>query len=55
LVLIPVNTASRRLFNRDFLTMLIAQVKDPDRSTEVTDKVTALLRERHHNPTPGAR
>jgi putative ABC transport system permease protein len=52
LVLIPVNTASRRLFNRDFLTMLIAQVKDPDRSTEATDKVTALLRERHHIQPP---
>ena len=52
LVLVPVNTASRRLFNRDFLTMLIAQVKDPDRSTEATDKVAALLRERHHIQPP---
>jgi putative ABC transport system permease protein len=52
LVLVPVNTAARRLFNRDFLTMLIAQVKDPDRSTEATDKVAALLRERHHIQPP---
>jgi putative ABC transport system permease protein len=52
LVLVPVNTASRRLFNRDFLTMLIAQVKDPDRSSEATDKVAALLRERHHIQPP---
>jgi len=52
LVLVPVNTASRRLFNRDFLTMLIAQVKDTDRSTEATDKVAALLRERHHIQLP---
>jgi putative ABC transport system permease protein len=52
LVLVPVNTASRRLFNRDFLTMLIAQVKDTDRSTEATDKVAALLRERHHIQPP---
>lgn len=42
IILIPINSASRRLFNRDFLTMLIAQVKDPDRSTEATDKVAAL-------------
>ena len=52
LVLVPVNTAARRLFNRDFLTMLIAQVKDPDRSTEATDRVAALLRERHHIQPP---
>jgi len=47
-VLIPVNTASRRLFNRDYLTMLIAQLKNPDESNQATSKVTALLRERHH-------
>ncbi len=52
LVLIPVNTASRRLFNRAFLTMVIAQVKDPDRSTEATDKVRVLLRDRHHIRPP---
>lgn len=52
LVLIPVNTASRRLFNRDFLTMVIAQVKDPERSSEATEKVTDLLRERHHIRPP---
>ena len=52
LVLVPVNTAARRLFNRDYLTMLIAQVKDPDRSTEATDKVAVLLRERHHIQPP---
>lgn len=47
-VLLPISTASRRLFNRDFLTMLIAQIKDPDRSNEATSRVAALLRERHH-------
>lgn len=52
LVLIPVNTASRRLFNRDFLTMVIAQIKDPERATEATERVTALLRERHHIRPP---
>jgi len=52
IVLIPINTAARRLFNRDYLTMLIAQVKDPDRSTKATERVTALLRERHHIRPP---
>jgi putative ABC transport system permease protein len=52
LILIPVNTASRRLFNRDFLTMVIAQVRDPGRSSEATEKVTELLRERHHIRPP---
>jgi putative ABC transport system permease protein len=51
-VLIPINTASRRLFNRDFLTMLIAQVKNPDRSSEATAAVAALLRQRHRIQPP---
>lgn len=52
IVLIPINTAARRVFNRDFLTMLIAQLKDPDRSTGATEKVAALLRERHRIRPP---
>jgi putative ABC transport system permease protein len=51
-ILIPVNTASRRLFNRDYLTMLIAQLKDPSKGDEVTSKLAALLRERHHIRPP---
>ena len=51
-VLIPINTASRRLFNRDFLTMLIVQVKDPERGDEATAEVAALLRWRHHIQPP---
>lgn len=46
-ILIPINTAARRLFNRDYLTMLIAQVRDPDRSDQATAQVAALLRQRH--------
>jgi putative ABC transport system permease protein len=52
IVLIPINTAARRLFNRDYLTMLIAQVKDPDRSTEATASISALLRTRHRIQPP---
>jgi len=49
-ILIPINTAARRLFNRDYLTMLIAQVRDPDRSNQATAQVAALLRQRHRIP-----
>jgi putative ABC transport system permease protein len=48
LVLIPVTTASRRLFNRDFLTMMIAQLKNPGQGDAAVGKITALLRQRHH-------
>jgi putative ABC transport system permease protein len=48
LVLIPVTTASKRLFNRDFLTMLIAQLRDPEKSDFAVAKITGLLRQRHH-------
>jgi ABC-type antimicrobial peptide transport system permease subunit len=54
LVLIPVTTASRRLFNRDFLTMLIAQLTDPGQGETVLNRITALLRERHHLVPPAA-
>jgi putative ABC transport system permease protein len=47
LILIPVTTASRRLFNRDFLTMLIAQLKNPEQGDVAVGKITALLRQRH--------
>jgi putative ABC transport system permease protein len=48
LILIPVTTASKRLFNRDFLTMLIAQVREPENGDAAVAKITALLRQRHH-------
>jgi putative ABC transport system permease protein len=52
IVVIPVNTASRRLFNRDFLTMLLIQIKNPERGTGAAEKVTMLLRDRHHIQPP---
>jgi putative ABC transport system permease protein len=54
LLLIPVTTASRRLFNRDFLTMLIAQLKDPEQGDAAVTHIAALLRERHHIVPPVA-
>jgi putative ABC transport system permease protein len=46
-ILIPVSTASRRLFNRDFLTMVVAQLKDSDQGDGAVRTITALLRARH--------
>ncbi|MEO8727443.1 MAG: ABC transporter permease [Acidobacteriaceae bacterium] len=48
LIYIPVTTASRRLFNRDFLTMLIAQLKDPEQGQVAIDHIQVILRARHH-------
>jgi len=47
LLLIPVSTASKRLFNRDFLTMVIAQLKDSGQGDQTVTAITTLLRERH--------
>jgi putative ABC transport system permease protein len=46
-LLIPVSTASKRLFNRDYLTMLIVQLRDPEKSDAAIAEINALLRERH--------
>lgn len=48
LILIPVTTASKRLFNRNFLTMLIAQLRYPEKSDAAMAKIAASLRQRHH-------
>lgn len=47
LLLVPVSTASRRLFNRDFLTMLIVQLSNPEQADRSVAAMTTLLRERH--------
>jgi len=52
LILIPISTASKRLFNRDFLTMLIVQLKDPEQGDRAVADITSLLRERHHIVPP---
>ncbi len=46
-ILMPVTTASRRLFNRDYLTMMIAQLKDPAESDGTATRIAALLHGRH--------
>lgn len=51
-VLIPISTAAKRLFNRDSLTMLVAQLRDPSASDAIMKEVRSLLRERHHLVPP---
>ncbi len=53
IIFIPVLTASKRLFNRDFLTTITAQLDDPDRPEAVVEAISALLRERHGIVPPG--
>lgn len=48
IVLIPVSTASHRLFHRDFLTMVIAQLENPSASAAAVSSIGELLRRRHH-------
>jgi putative ABC transport system permease protein len=52
MVVIPVTTASRRLFNRDYLTNLVVQIADPDASDAIAERVRAALRERHRLVPP---
>jgi putative ABC transport system permease protein len=53
IVFIPVTTASKRLFNRDYLTTINAQLKDPDRPEAAIKEISAILRERHGIVPPG--
>ena len=50
---IPVTTASKRLFNRDYLTGISVQLKDPDNPNPAIEDITAILRERHGIVPPG--
>lgn len=47
LLLLPVSTASKRLFNRDYLTNIAVQLEDPGQSAAAVAAITGLLRERH--------
>ncbi|HXR96306.1 MAG TPA: ABC transporter permease [Terriglobales bacterium] len=51
LILIPVTTASHRLFNRNFLTMVVAQLRTPGDTAAAMAQVRTLLRQRHHAST----
>jgi len=47
LMIIPVTTASRRLFNRDYLTSITVQLERAGDADQVVDDITGLLRDRH--------
>ncbi len=53
IVFIPVTTASRRLFNRDYLTTITVELADPLNPDPVIEEMTAVLRERHGIVPPG--
>jgi putative ABC transport system permease protein len=53
IVFIPVTTASKRLFNRDYLTTITVQLKDPERIEPALDEIKSILRERHGIVPPG--
>lgn len=53
LMLIPVTTASKRLFNRDYLTGITVQLEDPTRYEQSVQDIAELLRERHGIVPPG--
>ena len=47
LLLLPVSTASKRLFSRDYLTGITVQLEDPGQYATAVTAIEALLRERH--------
>lgn len=51
-IMVPVTTSSTRLFNRDALTMAIAQLDDPLAGDAAMQRITTLLRQRHHLVPP---
>ncbi len=46
-VVIPLQTALRRVFNLDYLKMIYVQVTDGDRLMEAEDQIFTILRDRH--------
>jgi putative ABC transport system permease protein len=46
-VFIPVTTASKRLFNRNYLTSISLKMKDPENPEAGIEEVSSILRDRH--------
>jgi putative ABC transport system permease protein len=46
-VVVPLSTATKRMFGRAHLEQIIIQVEDPDKVAQTAEDVRALLRERH--------
>jgi putative ABC transport system permease protein len=51
-IMIPVTTFSRRLYNVDYLSNIVVQLKDVSRMNETATAITALLRDRHQIVPP---
>ncbi len=51
-VMIPVTTFSRRLYNVDYLSNIVVQLKDVSRMDETASTIAAMLRDRHHIVPP---
>ncbi len=47
LLLLPVSTAAKRLFSRDYLTSITVQLDDPEQYATAAAAIETLLRERH--------
>jgi putative ABC transport system permease protein len=53
IVFIPVTTASKRLFNRDYLTTITTQLKNPEEPGPAIEEIAGILRDRHGIVPPG--
>lgn len=51
-IIIPLSTALRRVFNRDYLNTIYIECTAPDKMDLATEQITALLRRRHHLDPP---
>lgn len=52
MVIVPLSTALRRVFNRDYLNTIYVECTSPAKMELATEQVTALLRRRHHLQPP---
>jgi len=53
LLIIPVTTASKRLFNRNYLTSIAVQLKNPQQADRAMKEIASILREHHGIVPPG--
>jgi putative ABC transport system permease protein len=53
-IIVPLETALRRLFNTEYLKTIFLEVRASESMTQAQEEVAAILRERHDIP-PGAR
>jgi putative ABC transport system permease protein len=51
-VIVPVTTAMRRVFNQNFVNFISVECTSPDNMALATDQISSLLRRRHHLHPP---